>query len=169
MGGWGFGAEEAFKESAHSCDGGGDNSKYFDENEMSSVSIISRGSPPLSDVDEWARVVSEEPVAVRFKLKSITSLLRDNKKWFPGIEADQISDIEKDLSSAVDNICETLLGEQCEELAPECGLTGHCAFDEECKILNNEVKCVKGTCLQLKSLNIICRVGQNFDRAVLTM
>ena len=123
-------------------------------NSIKDFSTISRGSPPLSDVDEWARVVSEEPVPVRYELKVITRLFRpewidhikitDDKKQKKTLKAKEL--LEK-FESRFKTFCQTILGRECPNFATKCGLDAQCDVGEECHEVDNDegYECIKGT------------------------
>ena len=150
LGGWGVNSEEIYANESEKCLSSNNVNSFYSKNRFKKTSIISVGSPPLRNVNDWAKSAKEHPSVIRFKLKTISDLFRS--EWINSIAVDPKSEEFGNLDGnlmygyfeeALSNYCETMLGQTCPK-SKDCGVYDLCDFDQECVDGEFTSACEKG-------------------------
>ena len=121
---------------------------------MAATSVVSVGSLPSSNTEDWAKSVGKNPSVVRFKLKPISDLFKS--EWVNDIPL--VSGVESGdklravtlkgyFDDVLDNYCRVMLGEDCGAVVEEdkgCGINGFCSPKQVCvndKSVDEGYKC----------------------------
>ena len=117
-----------FKAAAKKCKGDDSNNAFFSENSYSEFNVVTRGSIPTVDEDEWRGNIKESPIPIRFELTPISDLFRTDWLEEHGLDATLLQDY---VTNSLRSYCEVVLGRACVPVKG-CGVTGYCSDNEVC-------------------------------------
>merc|ERR1712242_445844 len=117
-----------FAIAAKKCKGDESSNAFFSENSYSEFNVVTRGSIPTVDEDEWRMNILESPIPIRFKLKPISALFRADWLEEHGLDAALLQEYVPD---SLRTYCEVVLGRDCVPVKG-CGVTGFCSDNEVC-------------------------------------
>jgi len=126
-GGGGANVSAQYQNAAKKCKGDESSNSFFSENSYSEFNVVTRGSIPTLDEDEWRMNIKKSPIPFRFELEPISDLFRT--EWLE--EHDLDAALLKDyVTNSLRSYCEVVLGQACVP-AKGCGVTGSCLEDDE--------------------------------------
>ena len=154
LGGWAVGSDESFSASLKKCSGFNGGRMSSGSDSMATTSVVSVGSLPSANTEEWAKSVGKNPSVVRFKLKPISDLFKS--EWVndiplvSGMESGEklrAATLRGHFDDVLDNYCRVMLGEDCDAVVEEdkgCGINGFCSPKQVCvndKSVDEGYKC----------------------------
>ena len=117
-----------FETAAEKCKGDESSNAFFSENSYNEFNVVTRGSIPTVDEDEWRSNIKESPIPIRFELTPISDLIRADWVSEHGLDAALLRDFVTD---SLRSYCEVVLGRACVPVKG-CGVTGFCGDTEVC-------------------------------------
>ncbi|XP_047741221.1 uncharacterized protein LOC125179430 [Hyalella azteca] len=144
-----------FKQDVAKCAGSQNEEGLFNSLKLASERILTVGTPPYSDPDEWAKMALKNPVPIEYKLEKISTLFLQD--WFDNLPLNLKSGAESTetfngtamhefFESLSSEYCEIMLGVPCNETWTGCGYNSNCSTHEKCFNDNSTLgfSCKKG-------------------------